>query len=100
MRKPPGDAENLNENQRCIIKMLEASYKRSIENGKKVYFIWIAHGWFEDPWKEWVRKMTESYFARYSEESKLVHCNANLCHKSVTELPLVINDFFINISFN
>ena len=95
MRKPPGDAENLNENQRCIIKMLESSYKRSIEHGQKVYFIWIAHGWFEDPWKEWVGKMKESYEKRYSTESKLVYYNVNLCHKSVIELSFVVNNFFI-----
>ena len=89
MRKRSNDTEN----QRCIITMLESSYKRSIEHGQKVYFIWIAHGWFEDPWKEWVGKMKDSYEKRYSEESKLVHCNANLCHKSVTELPFVVNDF-------
>ena len=59
MRLPPGDTKN----ERCL-DMLTNGFM-ILDHNKKVYFIWITHGWFLDPWKKWVEKMKNSYFTRY-----------------------------------
>ena len=64
------------ENQDCI-ETLFLGYEQSHLELKKVYFIWLVHGWQggrDSQTNQTLDDLKDSYFTRYSLESGLVPC--------------------------